>query len=87
MAVDISHLSPGETIDEKYEVIRTIASGGMGRVFLCRQSDLTRLVAVKVLFSLADLPDAQIRFEREARVLAVLDHPGIVRVFGYGMWL
>lgn len=58
------------------EYIKPIGSGGMGRVFLCRQTSLDRLVAVKVL---SGLHDAR-RLQLEARLTALIDCPEIVRV-------
>lgn len=63
------------------EVLRLLGEGGMGRVYLARDSALDRLVAVKVLKPRLD-EDApsQRRFLREARILATIDHPHVVRV-------
>jgi len=67
-----------------YDVLRELASGGMGTVFLARQLRLDRLVAVKVLRSeLATAAGAE-RFVREARTLASLSHPNIVPVHDVG---
>jgi serine/threonine protein kinase len=63
---------------------REIAQGGMGRVFVGRDRRLGREVAVKVL--LDGDPIAARRFEREARVAARLQHPGIVTVYDAGFW-
>ena len=67
-----------------YDVLRELASGGMGTVFLARQVNLDRLVAVKVLRpELATVRGAD-QFEREARTLASLSHPNIVPVHDVG---
>src|SRR6266545_7377391 len=67
-----------------YDVLRELASGGMGTVFLARQMRLDRLVAVKVLRpELATAAGAE-RFVREARTLASLSHPNIVPVHDVG---
>jgi serine/threonine protein kinase len=63
---------------------REIAQGGMGRIFVGRDRRLGREVAVKVL--LDGDPIAARRFEREARVAARLQHPGIVTVYDAGFW-
>jgi hypothetical protein len=67
------------------EIIELIGAGGMGAVFKARQPKLDRFVALKVLSpSLAASPAFAERFNREARVLARLDHPSIVNVFDFG---
>jgi uncharacterized protein YjdB len=69
----------------RFEFIRELGSGGMGTVFLARELDLDRLVAVKVL-SASWLSDNSMveRFRREARTIAKLRHPSIVHVHGVG---
>jgi serine/threonine protein kinase len=69
---------------DRYVIEREIAQGGMGRVFVGRDRRLGREVAVKVL--LDGDPVASRRFEREARVAARLQHPGIVTVYDAGFW-
>lgn len=67
------------------EILGLIGAGGMGAVFKARQPKLDRLVALKLLSpSLATSPAFAERFNREARVLARLSHPGIVSVFDFG---
>lgn len=57
----------------------------MGVVYKARQTKLQRIVAVKVIDpKLADVPEFTQRFEREARALAVPNHPNVVQVFDYG---
>jgi len=65
-----------------YDVLRELASGGMGTVFQARQVTLDRLVAVKVLRpALATAPGAE-QFDARSRTLASLSHPNIVPVHG-----
>ncbi|HOW65379.1 MAG TPA: serine/threonine-protein kinase [Verrucomicrobiota bacterium] len=67
------------------EILELIGVGGMGAVFKARQSRLDRMVALKLLVPpLAAPPTFAERFNREARVLARLNHPGIVSVYDYG---
>jgi eukaryotic-like serine/threonine-protein kinase len=67
------------------ELEEEIGRGGMGRVFRARHVRLDRAVAVKFLArEVASSPEAQARFAREARALALLDHPNIVRVHDFG---
>ncbi|MGE0143077.1 MAG: serine/threonine-protein kinase [Planctomycetota bacterium] len=68
-----------------YRVLRKLGSGGMGTVYLCEQrSPLSRRVAVKVLRGGMDSRAVLARFALEREALAVLDHPGIARVFDAG---
>jgi serine/threonine protein kinase len=71
--------APPEAVPGKYEVLGRLGSGTSGTVFLARDRFLDRLVALKLLHShcQADLE----RFRREARLMARLDDPGIVRIF------
>jgi serine/threonine-protein kinase len=67
-----------------YEVIAPIGAGGMGEVYRARDPKLNRDVALKILpdtFS-AD-PDRLARFQREAQVLAALNHPNIAAIHGF----
>lgn len=64
---------------------REIGRGGMGIVYEARQLNLDRRVALKVLYPhLTAQPDTVVRFQREARALASLDHSDIVAVYGFG---
>ena len=75
----------GECLSGSYEIIRRIGKGGMGVVYLAKQTKLGRDVCVKVLNSdLIDNEDAVGRFQREARGLSILHHPNIVTIFDYG---
>ena len=66
-----------------YEVVSAIGAGGMGEVYRARDTRLSRDVAIKVLPELfAADPDRLARFEREAQVLASLNHPHIAQVYG-----
>ncbi len=68
------------------EILEFIGQGGMGFVFKARQPKLDRLVALKILpQSLAADPTFAERFNREARLLARLSHPGIVTVHDFGV--
>src|SRR5262249_54275354 len=64
----------------RYQLLSKLGQGGMGAVYLARDTKLERHVALKVLppESVND-PDAVARFQREARALAKLSHPGIVQ--------
>jgi len=72
-----------ETIGH-YEVVRMIGEGGIGRVFLARDTVLDRQVALKILSSPSPDGDDVARFEREAKALAALDHPNILSIHEFG---
>ncbi|MHC4385165.1 MAG: protein kinase domain-containing protein, partial [Planctomycetota bacterium] len=66
-----------------YEVLREIGRGGMGVVYLARDSKLERDAAIKALPADVTQDDERLsRFEREARLLATLHHPNIAAVYG-----
>src|SRR5688572_7082152 len=78
------HVPPGTRID-RYEVERPLGSGGMGQIYLARDTKLERPVAVKLL-SRTLVGDAHLvgRFRREARALLSLNHPHLLTVFDVG---
>ncbi|MBY0232507.1 MAG: serine/threonine protein kinase, partial [Gemmataceae bacterium] len=66
----------------KYRVLEKLGSGGMGQVYLCEHTLMKRRVAVKVLPAKAGADTSSLdRFYREARAVAALDHPNIVRAY------
>ena len=66
-----------------YEVVEQIGSGGMGEVYRATDTNLKRDVAVKVLpESFSDDADRLARFQREAEVLASLNHANIAQIYG-----
>src|SRR6202166_2296531 len=68
-----------------YEILSAIGAGGMGEVYKARDTRLDRIVAIKVLPShLADRAELRERFEREARVVASLNHPHICTLHDIG---
>jgi serine/threonine protein kinase/tetratricopeptide (TPR) repeat protein len=68
-----------------YEILAPLGEGGMGKVYKARDSRLDRLVAIKLLQAdIADRPEVQERFEREARTVASLNHPHICTLYDVG---
>ena len=75
-------LQPGTTLGP-YSVTALIGQGGMGEVYRARDTTLDRDVALKVLpEAFTSDPDRLARFEREAKVLASLNHPNIGHIYG-----
>src|SRR5215218_9224110 len=75
-------LKPGSRVGA-YEILGAVGAGGMGEVYRARDTRLQRDVAIKVLPDLfARDPERLARFEREARMLAALNHPHIAHVYG-----
>ena len=73
---------PGQLLAGRYRIDRVVRRGGMAVVFAAFDTRLARTVAVKVLHF--DDPSARSRFDHEVRLLASLDHPGLVRVYDAG---
>jgi serine/threonine protein kinase len=69
-----------------YDVLAPLGAGGMGEVYRARDTRLDRTVALKILpEGFATDPDRLARFEREAKALAALSHPGILAVHDFGV--
>ena len=76
-------LAPGIRLGS-YEVLSPLGAGGMGEVYRARDTRLGREVAIKVLpAAFAADHDRMVRFQREAHVLASLNHPNIAAIFGF----
>jgi len=72
----------GRVFLNRYETIRLLGEGGMGRVYLARQTDLGRQVVVKVMHDhIAADPAFRMRFQRETLLTARFQHPYAVSVF------
>ena len=75
-------LSPGSRLGP-YQIVSLLGAGGMGEVYRARDSALRRDVAVKVLLeAFASDPERLARFQREAEILAALNHPNIAHIHG-----
>jgi tRNA A-37 threonylcarbamoyl transferase component Bud32 len=75
-----------EVLASRYEIETLLGQGGMGAVYRARDRKLGRTVALKVIRPEKLSADLRQRFEIEARVVARLDHPNIVRIFDVGEW-
>ncbi len=69
----------------RYRITRLIGMGGMGAVYEATREDLARPVALKVMRAGLVSSAATARFQREAKMLSRLEHPGIARIYDSGM--
>ena len=70
-----------------YEIVAPLGVGGMGEVYRATDVNLKRQVAIKVLpASVAADPERLARFQREAEILAALNHPNIAHIHGLEKW-
>src|SRR5580700_8227170 len=75
-------MTPGSRLGP-YEILSPLGAGGMGEVYRGRDTKLNRDVAIKVLpAAFAQDAERMARFQREAQVLAALNHPNIAQIYG-----
>jgi serine/threonine protein kinase len=76
----------GEVIDRRYQIVERVSEGAMGVVYRAVRLKLDRPVAVKVMHaSLPGAMEGKKRFEREAQLMARLDHPHVVSIIDFGL--
>jgi len=92
-AVDLAPTAPGESHEttlvgrtvSHYQVLSLLGAGGMGQVYLARDSRLDRTVALKILpGELAADPERMQRFAREAKAASALNHPNVATIYDVG---
>lgn len=79
-------LQTGTVLDDKFEILSELGRGGMGVVYSVKHRLLDKSMALKTFNSEAIDPDAALRFVREARSIARLQHQNIVQIFDFGTW-
>src|SRR5271170_864232 len=80
-------LEANVTIADRFRLIRQLGQGGMGSVWLATHLALDIPCAVKFIEGeYAQLPEAQARFEREAKAAAQLRSPHVVQILDHGVW-
>ncbi|HET6372388.1 MAG TPA: protein kinase [Candidatus Polarisedimenticolia bacterium] len=81
-----SAIVPGVVIAERYEIVKELGLGGMGRIYQALDRDLDETVALKVLRA-GDGEGRQVeRFLREIKMARRISHPNVVKVFDLGTW-
>ncbi|MFO0801936.1 MAG: protein kinase [Gemmataceae bacterium] len=81
----LDDLQPGTVIAGRYKLLEAIGEGGMGSVWMARQTEpVKRNVAVKLIRAGMDSKSVLARFEAERQALSMMDHPNIARVFDVG---
>ena len=77
---------PGVIVAERYEIVKELGIGGMGRIYQALDRDLEETVALKVLRA-GDAEGRQVeRFLREIKITRKISHPNVVKVFDLGTW-
>jgi predicted Ser/Thr protein kinase len=79
-----AHLSIGSLVEGKYRLLDSLGEGGMGVVYKVEQVLLNRQMALKTLTGTEASEQSIKRFHSEAKLLAKLDHPGLVKVRDFG---
>jgi len=75
----------GDTIDKDYIIESFLGEGGMGQVYRAKHRFIGQVYALKVIKASLINEETWLRFQREARILATLNHPNIVQVFNMGL--
>ncbi|MFQ5701126.1 MAG: protein kinase [Acidobacteriota bacterium] len=81
-----SALVPGAVIADRYEIVRELGIGGMGRIYQAIDRDLDEVVALKVLRAGTGEDNYEERFLREIKMTRKITHPNVVKVFDLGSW-
>lgn len=85
-AYDAASGEPGAVIGDRYTLVESIGQGGMGEVWVAKQSEpVKRKVALKLIKAGMDTRAVLQRFEAERQALALMDHPNIAKVLDGGM--
>jgi len=85
--VSIAPITERRQLGERFVVEREVGRGGAGIVYRAYDLQSERIVALKVIASEAgDAPEEEARFTREGQLLEKLDHPGIVKIVGFGVF-
>ncbi len=72
-------------LPEQFELMGTLGQGGMGTVYKARNKYTERVVAIKILSANSISEEVLLRFQREAKAIAKLEHPNVVSLFDFGV--
>jgi len=81
---DASIFAPGTVLEDKFEIQYRVGRGAMGEVFLAKDVNLKRSVAVKALSARHRSDEVVGRFRSEAESMAQVDHPNVVKIYSFG---
>jgi hypothetical protein len=77
-------VAPGVVLDGRYQIVERLAEGGFGTVWVGRQLNIDRKVAIKIMRRDAGGEDVVGRFEAEAKIISELRHPNTLKLIDYG---
>ena len=80
-----AQFAAGEVFAERYEILAPLGRGGMGSVYRVRDMRDESERALKVLHATVEDESAAVRFRREIEILSRVKHPGVVRIFDWGV--
>jgi serine/threonine-protein kinase len=84
-AISVSRIQEGALVEGKYQIIRRIASGGMGAIYEVQHLRIGKRFAMKLLLpELAGREEVTARFEREAKAASAIGHPNIIEITDMG---
>ena len=83
-SVIADYSSTENLLDNRYQVLSLVATGGMGSIYKARQPALNKIVAIKMLRVDSKNEAAWIRFQQEAKVFSHLEHRNIIKVYDFG---
>lgn len=84
LTVLATQLAPGTVLSDRYEILETVADGGMGKVYKARHKLMNRNVAIKTMQpSLVASGSALKRFQQEVQAISLLNHPNVLTVFDF----
>ena len=83
LAALASELASGEVLGGRYEIVNSVAAGGMGQIYKAKHQLMNRMVAIKTIHLSLMSGGALKRFQQEAQAISALNHPNILSVFDF----